>query len=102
MRRFLFYCYVAFLIFNVLVIMMIYLDIRYGNVTECDKLIDKPIGFVHMDDQKVMFTASTFVGPFFSQPRSPLLVFTMGTIHFIFTSQNLIIVSECRTSCEED
>jgi len=25
---------------------------QYGNVTECDKLPDKPIGFVHMDDQK--------------------------------------------------
>jgi len=25
---------------------------QYGNVTECDKLMDKPIGFVHMDNQK--------------------------------------------------
>ena len=36
--------------------MVILPDIRYGNVTECDKLVDKPIGFVHMDDQKVIFT----------------------------------------------
>ena len=26
---------------------------RYGNVTEADKLPDKPIGFVHMEDQEV-------------------------------------------------
>ena len=25
---------------------------QYGKVTECDKLADKPIGFVHMEDQK--------------------------------------------------
>ena len=31
---------------------------RYGNITECDKLTDKPYGFVHMDDYQVIFTIS--------------------------------------------
>ena len=52
---------IPILICYVLPIVVIILDIRYGNVTECDKLMDKPIGFVHMDNQKVIFTANTFV-----------------------------------------
>ena len=52
---------IPILICYVRLIVVIILDIRYGNVTECDKLMDKPIGFVHMDNQKVICTANTFV-----------------------------------------
>ena len=71
---------ISILICYVLLIVVIILDIRYGNVTECDKLMDKPIGFVHMDNQKVICTANTFCRPPFSQSRIPNFVCTVKTI----------------------
>ena len=74
---------ITILICYVLLIIVIILDIRYGNVTECDKLMDKPIGFVHMDNQKVICTANIFVVLHFHNLAYLTFVCTVKTIPYL-------------------